>query len=220
MSLVLAILALGLLASLSPTTLIVFILLLATTRARQNAAAFLVGWTISLVLVFTLSYNFGGNHSVRSGSGHTAVDLIEIVFGLGLSYFGIRKWRSRHAARESDGTSGGLAARVERMNPANALMLGVLKQPWTLTAAAAVVIVHDDSGLPIVVIAFLVFTAVSTATVGGIYVYYSRRPGEAQARLETLKNRMVQAGPAIFAAISLLVGVYLIIDGSLSLAGI
>ncbi len=220
MSLVVAILALGLLASLSPSTLIVFILLLATTRARQNAAAFLVGWTISLVLVFGVSYYFGGNHGVRSGGGHTAVNLFEILFGVGLTYFGVRKWGSRHVPRESDGASRGLTARVERLNPASALMLGVLKQPWTLTAAAAIVIVQDHTALPAVVIAFLGFTAISTATVGGLFVYYSRQPGEAQARLETLRNRLVQAGPALFAAVSFLVGVYLVVDGALSLAGI
>ncbi len=220
MSLLVAILGLGLLAALSPSTLIVFILLLATTRARQNAAAFLVGWSISLVIVFAASYSFGGNHSVRAGGGHTAVNLLEIVFGLGLAYFGIRKWGNRHAPRESSGASPGLTARIERLNPASALMLGVLKQPWTLTAAAAVVIVQDHTALPLVVIAFLGFTVISTATVAGMYLYYARQPGEAQARLETLRNRLVRAGPALFAAISFLVGVYLVVDGSLSLAGI
>jgi hypothetical protein len=219
MSLVVAILALGLLASLSPSTLVVFILLLATTRARQNAAAFLVGWTISLVLVFFVSYLVGGNHSVRSGGGHTVVNVFEILFGIGLGYFGVRKWRSRHAPREPHG-SHRLAARVERLNPATALVLGVLEQPWTLTAAAAVVVVHDHTALPTVVVAFVGFTVISTATVGGMYLYYARRPGEARARLEALRTRLVQAGPTLLSVISFLVGVYLVVDASLSLAGI
>ncbi len=220
MSLVVAILALGLLASLSPSTLVVFILLLATTRARQNAAAFLVGWTISLVLVFVASYLVGGSHAARAGGGHTVVNVFEIVFGLGLGSFGFRKWRRRHEPRESQGVSHGLAARVERLNPATALMLGVLEQPWTLTAAAAIVVVHDHTALPVVIIAFVGFTVISTATVAGIYLYYARRPGEAQARLDALKNRLVRAGPSLFAATSILVGIYLVVDGALSLAGI
>ncbi|MGO9220767.1 MAG: hypothetical protein ACLP5E_23860 [Streptosporangiaceae bacterium] len=40
MGLVITIALLGLLASVSPSTIVVFILLLATTRARVNAAAF------------------------------------------------------------------------------------------------------------------------------------------------------------------------------------
>ena len=60
MSLVITILLLGLLASLSPATIVVFILLLATTRAKVNAAAFLIGWSVSLVIVFSVSYAVGG----------------------------------------------------------------------------------------------------------------------------------------------------------------
>src|ERR1022692_2998859 len=96
MSLVIVILALGLLASLSPTTLVVFIMLLATTRARANAAAFLIGWTVSLMVIFVASYLIGGSHTVRAGGGHTVVNLVEILLGIGLGYLGVRKWRSRH----------------------------------------------------------------------------------------------------------------------------
>jgi hypothetical protein len=218
-SLVITILALGLLASLSPSTLIVFIMLLATTRARENAAAFLIGWTVSLVAVFAASYFIGGNHSVRSGGGHTVVNLLEIVLGIGLGYVGIRKWRGRHIPHESSGVSRGLAGRIERLNPAAALLLGVLEQPWTLTAAAAVVVVHDHTAALIAIIAFAAFTVISTATVAGIYLYSARRPGAAEARLNALRDRVVRAGPALFAAVSILVGAYLVIDGSLSLVG-
>ena len=76
MSLVITIALLGLLASVSPSTIVVFILLLATARARVNAAAFLIGWSVSLIIVFTVSYAVGGNprHSAwerqHRGGGH------------------------------------------------------------------------------------------------------------------------------------------------------
>ncbi len=134
---------------------------------------------------------------MRSGGGHTAVNLFEILFGVGLTYFGVRKWGSRHVPARSRRSLArpDSPARVERLNPASALMLGVLKQPWTLTAAAAIVIVQDHTALPAVVIAFLGFTAISTATVGGLFVYYSRQPGEAQARLETLETVSCRRAP-------------------------
>jgi threonine/homoserine/homoserine lactone efflux protein len=219
-SLLIAIVALGLLASLSPTTLVVFIMLLATTRAHANAAAFLVGWTISLIVVFVASYLIGGSHTVRSGGGHTVVDLVEVVLGLGLGYVGVRKWRGRHLPRQPQGASHGLAARIDRLNPTAALLLGILEQPWTLTAAAAVVVVHDHKAALIVIIAFAAFTVISTATVAGIYIYFARRPGEAETHLEALRDWLVKGSPALFAAISFLVGVYLVVDGVLSLAGI
>ncbi len=219
-SLIIVILALGLLASLSPTTLVVFIMLLATTRARANAAAFLIGWTVSLTVVFAASYLLGGSHTVRASGGHTVVNLVEILFGIGLGYLGVRKWRSRHDPRQPQGVSHGLAARIDRLNPAAALVLGVLEQPWTLTAAAAVVVVHDHKALLIAVVAFATFTVVSTAAVASIYLYFARRPGEAQPHLEALRTRLVEAGPALFAAISFFVGAYLVVDASLSLAGV
>ena len=73
MSLLITIGLLGLLASVSPAMIVVFILLLATTRARLNAAAFLIGWSLSLIIVFAVSYAAGGARLIQHGSGSTAV---------------------------------------------------------------------------------------------------------------------------------------------------
>jgi hypothetical protein len=68
-------------------------------------------------------------------------------------------------------------------------------------------------------VAFAVFTVVSTATVGLIFLYFARRPGEAEAHLSALRDRVVQAGPMLFATIALLVGAFLVIDGVLGIIG-
>jgi len=214
MSLVVAILLLGLLASVSPSTIVVFILLLATTRARGNAAAFLIGWTVSLVIVFTASYVVGGARTVQQGTGSTAVKVIEILLGVALAVVGAQQWRRRDQPRTSSGVTKKFSAHLKELNQWEAAVVGVLEQPWTLTAAAAVVLVRHDSAFGIVVIAFLAFTVLSTATVGLIFLYYARRPGAAEARLSELRDRLVRAGPAIFAIVCLAVGVYLIIDGA------
>ena len=73
MGLVITIALLGLLASVSPSTIVVFILLLATARARVNAVAFLIGWSISLTIVFAVSYAIGGVHVTQSVNGGIAV---------------------------------------------------------------------------------------------------------------------------------------------------
>src|SRR3974377_1588693 len=99
MTLLITILVLGILASLSPSTIVVFILLLATTRARVNASAFLIGWSISLIVVFAVAYLAGGTHSVRQSSGRAAVEIIEVLLGLGLVGVGTRQWRHRKLPR-------------------------------------------------------------------------------------------------------------------------
>ena len=142
MSLVIPILLLGLLASFSPSTMIVFILLLATARARVNAAAFLIGWCVSLVLVFAVGYAIG--------------------------------WVPIHSAWRRPNLS-----RSRRASPRRGV---------------------DCDGCPSVAAP-------------------DRDPGEAEAYLTALRDRVTRAGPAIFAIVSLLVGAYLTIDGIAGVIG-
>ncbi len=219
MGLVITIALLGLLASVSPSTIVVFILLLATTRARVNAAAFLIGWSISLIIVFTVSYAVGGARLIQHGSGSTAVEVIEILLSAALAVAAARQWRHRDRPRTTSGVTKKFTARLKELNPWEAATVGVLEQPWTLTAAAAVVLVRHHAAFLIVVFAFVAFAVLSTATVGVIFLYYAGRPGQAEARLSDLRDRLVRAGPAVFAIVSAAVGVYLIIDGVTGIAG-
>ena len=119
----------------------------------------------------------------------------------------------------AQGAPSKFTARLKQLNPWEAATVGILKQPWTLTAAAAVVLVRHHSAFPIVVIAFLAFALLSTATVGLIFLYFARRPGEAEAHLSDLRDRLVRAGPAVFAIVSAAVGVFLIVDGVAGIVG-
>ena len=219
MGLVITIALLGLLASVSPSTIVVFILLLATARARVNAAAFLLGWGISLTLVFAASYAVGGVRGTQAGNGGTAVAALEILLGVALAVAGAQQWRRRDRPRTSSGVTKKFSAHLKELKPWEAAVVGILEQPWTLTAAAAVVLVRHHSAFLVVLFAFLVFAFLSTATVGMIFVYFARRPGQAEAHLSDLRNRLVQAGPAIFAIVSVALGFYLFVDGVTGIVG-
>jgi hypothetical protein len=218
MGLILPIFFLALLASISPVTLVVFILLLATTRARINAGAFLVGWTVSLTVVFSLSYLLGTYRGLNTGGGGTALAVFEVVVGLALVATAAWQWGRRNNPHSPVGVSKELAERLKGLDPFGAAVLGVLKQPWTLTAAAALVLVHNHSAFVVALIAFALFAVVSTATVGAIYLYYARDPAQADARLSELYERVVSAGPTIIAVASLVIGVVLTVDGLRTLA--
>jgi len=218
MGLILPIFFLALLASISPVTLVVFILLLATTRARINAGAFLVGWTISLTVVFSLSYLLGTYRGLNTGGGGRALAIFEVVLGAGLIATAAWQWRRRNSPHSPVGVSKDLAERLKGLDPWGAAVLGVLKQPWSLTAAAALVLVHNHTALVVTLIAFAVFAVVSTATVGAIYLYYARDPAQADARLSELYERVVSAGPTVIAIASLVIGLVLSVDGLRSLA--
>ena len=219
MSTVIILAVLGLLASVSPSTIVVFILLLATARARVNAAAFLIGWSVSLIIVFAVSYGIGGVRATQHGSGRTVVDVIEIMLGAALAFAAARQWRHRDRPRTSSRMAKKFNARLTQLHPWEAATVGVLEQPWTLTAAVAVVLVRDHSAFLVVVFAFLAFALLSTATIGLIFLYFARRPGQAEAHLADLRDRLVRAGPAIFAIVSAAVGVFLIIDGVTGIVG-
>ncbi|HJX99644.1 MAG TPA: GAP family protein [Streptosporangiaceae bacterium] len=219
MSTVIILAVLGLLASVSPSTIVVFILLLATARARINAVAFLIGWSVSLIIVFAVSYGIGGVRATQHGSGRTVVEVIEIMLGAALAFAAARQWRHRDRPRTSSRMAKKFNARLTQLHPWEAATVGVLEQPWTLTAAAAVVLVRDHSAFLVVVFAFLAFALLSTATIGLIFLYFARRPGQAEAHLTDLKDRLVRAGPAIFAIVSAAVGVFLIIDGVIGIVG-
>jgi len=217
MTLLLTILALGVLASLSPSTLVVFILLLATVRARVNAVAFLIGWGISLGIVFSLSYAAGGAHVLRRSGGRSALDVLEILFGVALAVVAAHQWRARHRPRTPSGLTRELTLRLKDLEPWQAVLVGAFAQPWALTAAAAIVVVRQHTAVLLAVIAFALFTVASTATVGLTFAYYAREPGVASARLDVLRQRLVDAGPAVVAAVSLGVGLYLVVNGALRL---
>ena len=219
MSVVITIALLGLLASVSPSTIIVFILLLDTMRARVNATAFLIGWSISLVIVFTASYAVGGADTLQYGSGDLAVKAVEILLGAALAVAAVRQWKHRDEPRTGSGLTKKFTARLKQLHPWEAATVGVIEQPWTLTVAAAVLLVRHHAALRIVVFAFLVFSLLSTATIGLIFLYFARRPGKAEVHLSDLRDRLVKAGPAVFAIVSLVVGVYLIVDGVIGIVG-
>ncbi len=111
-----------------------------------------------------------------------------------------------------------MTARLKQLHPWEAATVGVLEQPWSLTAAAVILVRHHSTSL-VVVFAFLAFALLSTATIGLIFLYFARRPGQAEAHLADLRDRLVRAGPAIFAIVSAAVGVFLIIDGVTGIVG-
>ncbi|MET1058972.1 MAG: GAP family protein [Nocardioides sp.] len=221
MGLILPLLFLGLMASLSPATIVVFVLVLGTARARVNAVGFLFGWGLSLTFVFAASYALAASDASETEGGRTSVAVLEILLGFTLLVFAARLWRRGQTAPASTVPSRWGADRImghmQGLTPVGAAVVGVLKQPWAITTAAALVVVHNHTTGLKVAIAFVLFTVASTATVGLMFLYYARYPGEAQAQLAALRDRVVAAGPAMGGVAGMLVGGFLMIDGLITI---
>ena len=115
-SLILPLLLLGALAASSPATIVVFILVL-TTTSRLHAVAFLVGWGVSLTIVFAVAFAIGGTCATQGTEGRIGVDVVEIVLGLVMVVAGVRRWQRRNTPRPSSGASKALATRLNQLHP-------------------------------------------------------------------------------------------------------
>ena len=223
MGLILPLLFLGLMASLSPATIVVFVLVLGTAKARVNAVGFLFGWGLSLTVVFATSYALAVTGAAQRGGGRTSVAVLEFLLGAALMVASIRLWRRRtkdprvpdDPERAAGWGTERLMGHMDGLTPLGAAVVGVLKQPWAITSAAALVVVHSQTTGLLVAIAFALFTVASTATVALMFVYYARYPGEAQSRLAELRDRAMAAGPTAGAVAGMIVAGFLIIDGLL-----
>ncbi len=215
MGLILPMLLLGLMASLSPTTIVVFVLVLGTARARGNAVGFLVGWGLSLTVVFAGTYALAATGVAQKEANHTAVAGFELLFGVALIVFSAQLWRRRSDLSPATTTMqpGRFVGSLDSLSPRGAVVVGVLKQPWAITTAAALAVVNHSTTVPVVAIAFAFFTVASTATVGLMFLYYSRHPGNGQEQLVLVRDRVVAVGPLV----GMVVGVFLVIDGLLTL---
>jgi threonine/homoserine/homoserine lactone efflux protein len=212
--LLLAIVGLGLLASVSPSTLIAFLALLASGKPKRNGVGFLVGWNVSLIVVFTLCYGAGKTRiSTLHTDGHAVTCIVEVVLGVVFVGLAARAWWRRNHQEKLWQASNKLSADLASLRPWQAAVLGVLEQPWTLTALAAVVVVSHKAGPLAVVLAFVLFSALSTATVITMFVYSTVRSDATENRLDDIKRRLVQIGPIAAAVLSALVGAALIAVG-------
>jgi threonine/homoserine/homoserine lactone efflux protein len=212
--LLLAIVGLGLLASVSPSTLIAFVALLASGKPKSNGVGFLVGWNVSLIVVFTLCYGAGKTTiSTLHTDGHAATCIIEVVLGVVFIGLAARAWWRRKHQEKLWQASKKLSADLASLRPWQAAVLGVLEQPWTLTALAAVVVVSHRAGPLAVLLAFVLFSVLSTAFVITMFVYSTVRADVAEDRLDDIKRRLVQVGPVAGAVLSALVGGTLIAVG-------
>jgi len=203
---------LGLATNLEPGTLIVFIALLGTATPRTNAAAFIAGWLVSLAAVFAVSYALlHGERPVSGSTEQLLVELGEIAVGLLLAWAAVHEWRRR---RES------ATARqprthhwLEHIGPRTAFFAAMWEQPWTVTMAAAMVVVRAHLSAPEALAAFVVFAIASTLSVGAVWVVFRRDPERAEHALRSIETRVRTKGPGVFAVFAAAASLAFLADG-------
>ena len=123
------------------------------------------------------------------------------------------RWHRRHDERTGGGYPRAVQRRLDSLDARRAAVIGVLIQPRSLTAAAAVVIARDRSGTLSALIGFAVFAVVSTAALLGILSYDVWRPERARLRMTGVVSALERRGPMIFTVLCGVGGFALVVDG-------
>jgi threonine/homoserine/homoserine lactone efflux protein len=208
----------GVAIGLSPIAIIGIVVMLSTPRGRSNGPAFLAGWIAGLLVaagVFVLL--FGGAGADEGVGKSDWVDVAKIVFGLALLVLGIkRRRRSRAAAGDRElpswmraadhftaGRSVATGVGLAALNPKNLILL--------LAAATAIAETGASAGAQAV--AVVVLALVGSIGVGVPVILYLTQGERADARLDRLRDWMIEHNGAAIAVICLIVGAKLIGDG-------
>lgn len=203
---------LGLGTNLEPGTLIVFVSLLGTAKPRTNAAAFVAGWVVSLAVVFGASYALlHGEPPVSGSTEELLVQLGEIAVGVLLASAAVHEWRRRNdpPASRRPRTHHWL----QHIGPRTAFFAAMWEQPWTVTMAAAMVVVRGHLSAPEAVVAFVVFAVASTVSVGTVWIMFRRDPDRAEHALRSIETRVRTTGPRFFAVFAAVASVAFMADG-------
>src|SRR5215813_2988163 len=206
---VLDLVIIGLVITLSPLTLVAFILLLAAKGGIWKGLAFILGWMACLVAVIAaVVLATGGNPPRQHTAPSTAALVVKALLGILLIWIGIRRRRRRGRPRKPPTWMGWL----DRMSPAAAVGFGAFMVPWSLVAVGAATVVQAKLSTLGDWLALVMFCllAISTFLVMELYAAFS--PEAAEARLGRVRAWIDTHTDQAIIVGALVLGFYLLAD--------
>ncbi|MCF7961529.1 MAG: GAP family protein [Pirellula sp.] len=215
-------LAASLAIALNPPAVVAVILMLSSSHAERKALSFLAGWMMGLFLVGAIAL-FAGELSGNWGPPERLTLIIQLVLGVVLIAFAVKKWRDHRAAAPSEEMPSWMRPIV---GFSSAQAFGVAAafaafNPKTLAINVASVTLIVDAGLPTAGewVALVLFVVVSSTTVAAPILYHFVAPRNSQAVLESLKNWLIVNNATVTAAMLVFLGVVLLWAGGKTLIG-
>ena len=211
------ILPLAVAVGLSPIPIIAVVVMLGTPQARANGPAFMVGWLVGLslvgVVVFLIANSVGAEDG---GEPATWVDVLNLLFGLGLLVLAVKQWRGRPRGDEQ-ATEPKWMSSVDHFTPATAAGAGVVlsaanPKNLVLAAAAAAEIAQLGISGADEAVAYAAFVLIGTIGVAAPVVVYFALGDRAGPVLDGLKTWMGRNNAVIMAVLCLVIGAKLIGD--------
>ncbi|MFC7877752.1 GAP family protein [Isoptericola sp. NPDC057391] len=202
----------------SPLPIVAVVLMLVSRRAKANAAAFLVGWFVAVLVVVALVAVLAGS-SVPDDDGPPAwASVVKIVLGVLLLLLAVKQWRGRPRDGVEPETPSWMAA-VDQFTPGKALGLAVLlsavnpKNLLLVVSGGAAIAAAAPGDTNAQVVAAVVFALIASAGVVTPLVIYLSMGERAAHVLDGLKTWMVTNNAVIMAVLLLVIGATMIGDG-------
>lgn len=154
--------------AISPLAIVALMIILMTPRASRNAPAFLLGWLVGFLIVGVLASLIPGVEN-EPGDPKTLAGIVRIVLGLLMLALASRQWVKRPAAGQEPEVPSFFTRFIE-MDAAHCALLGLLlsavhPKNLPLIAAGTAAIGAYDLSLGATILAFSIFTILSSATI-------------------------------------------------------
>ncbi len=215
---------LAMVIALSPTAIIIVLLLLLGPRARGNGLGFLLGWILGLGLLslVALALAQAGKIAADQAFQPTASGL-RAVLGLAVVLMGIFAWRRRPAV-QSQAVLPKWVASIDSFRPGRAGALGAAlgglsPKMIIITVGLALQLVQANLSAGLALLDLGVFVLVGSLTIAAPVLYRLFSGSSADRALGNLRLWLIVNNTRIVAASLVLVGVMMVIGGLQSLSG-
>lgn len=202
----------------SPLPIVAVVLMLVSRRAKANAAAFLVGWFVAVLVVVALVAVLAGTSAPDDEGPPGWAGIVKIVLGVLLLLLAVKQWRGRPREGVEPETPKWMAA-IDQFTPGKALGLAVLlsavnpKNLLLVVSGGAAIATAAPGDTNAQVVAAVVFALIASAGVVTPLVIYLVMGERAAEVLDDLKTWMVHHNAVIMAVLLLVIGAKMLGDG-------
>lgn len=180
-------------AAVSPFSLIVFSLVLATDRGARNGVSFILGWIVTVTLIGFVMISIGGEVQPSTHPGARKWYLaIQLTLGTVLILVWLRRrFRPRPKApveHKAPAKQPAWQRKIATMGYVGAFVLGGATQTWPVMIAAGAELAKLDLSLPVAMSWMFAFALVTTIGIDILEGLAVRHPGSAADRLDRIRD--------------------------------
>jgi len=213
---------LALTAAISPFSLIVFSLVLATDRGPRNGIAFICGWIVTVIGIGAVMIALGGAVDAPTSRAPRKWFLaLELALGTVLVILWIRR-RFRppllpQKVEKPDKPQPAWQRKIATMGYLGAFVLGGATQTWPVMIAAGAEIARLDIPVAEAMSWMILFAIATTAGIVVLEILAIRSPGTAASRLDRIRTYVDEHRASVINWAYLLGGLFLVYRGAIGL---